>query len=49
MLIERGDELIEQIPSYRECGFEAIYIHNVSRNQLGFIVFMAREVLPAFR
>jgi coenzyme F420-dependent glucose-6-phosphate dehydrogenase len=48
LLIERGDELIEQIRSYIECGFEEIYIHNVSRNQLGFIDFMAREVLPAF-
>ena len=49
LLVERGDELIEQIRGFIECGFEEIYIHNVSRDQLGFIDFMARDVLPAFR
>ena len=49
LLVERGDELVEQIRSYIECGFEEIYILNVSRNQVGIIDFMAREVLPAFR
>lgn len=29
--------------------FEEIYIYNVSRNELGFIDFMTRNVLPVFR
>lgn len=49
LLVERGIELVEQIRSYIACGFEEVYVHNVSRNQLGFIDFMALEVLPAFR
>jgi coenzyme F420-dependent glucose-6-phosphate dehydrogenase len=33
---------------YQEMGFSEIYLHNRGRNQLEFIEFFGREVLPAF-
>jgi probable non-F420 flavinoid oxidoreductase len=48
-LITQADELLAVIEEYRPCGFGELYIHNVSRDQEGFIQFMAREVLPALR
>ena len=49
ILIDRGGDLIMEVEKCVECGFDEIYIHNVSRDQIGFMNFMAREVLPAFR
>ncbi|HEV7434312.1 MAG TPA: TIGR03885 family FMN-dependent LLM class oxidoreductase [Pseudorhizobium sp.] len=46
-LIDRADALVQIIRDYASLGFSEIYIHNVSRDQLGFIRFMEREVLPA--
>jgi hypothetical protein len=36
-------------PELHRMWFEEIYIYNVSRNELGFIDFMTRNVLPVFR
>jgi probable non-F420 flavinoid oxidoreductase len=48
-LIDRSDELVAMIRHYASLGFREIYIHNVSRDQIGFIRFMKDEVLPALR
>ncbi|AYM66003.1 TIGR03885 family FMN-dependent LLM class oxidoreductase [Agrobacterium fabrum] len=45
-LVTTGEEVLELIASCYSCGIEEIYIHNVSRWQLDFIDFMAREVMP---
>jgi probable non-F420 flavinoid oxidoreductase len=45
-LITRGDELLHLVEECTSCGFDEIYIHNVSRDQLGFMNFMAEQ---AFR
>jgi probable non-F420 flavinoid oxidoreductase len=46
-LVTRGDELVELIEDARSSGFDEIYIHSVSRDQKGFVDFMAGEVFPA--
>ena len=43
-LITRGDELLDLVEECTSCGFDEIYIHNVSRDQLGFMNFMAEQV-----
>jgi coenzyme F420-dependent glucose-6-phosphate dehydrogenase len=48
-LITRGDELLNLIEEYAVCGFDEIYVHNVSRNQHGFIDFMAKQVLSKLK
>lgn len=48
-LVTKADELLALIDEYRTFGFDDIYIHNVSRDQAGFISFMARDVLPAIK
>jgi hypothetical protein len=48
-LITQGEELVELLREYASCGFGEFYIHCVSRDQEGFLRFMAKEVLPAFR
>jgi probable non-F420 flavinoid oxidoreductase len=48
-LITNGDELLEIIDEAASCGFEEVFIHNVSRDQVGFLRFMERTVLPYFR
>jgi G6PDH family F420-dependent oxidoreductase len=48
-LVTNGEELLPVIQECAACGFNEIYIHNVSRDQEGFIRFMAREVLPSLR
>ncbi|MBW6425203.1 LLM class flavin-dependent oxidoreductase [Rhizobium sp. XQZ8] len=45
-LIVHGEELLALIGAAGSCGFEEIYIHNVSLDQEGFLWFMAREVIP---
>lgn len=45
-LITNGDELLEIIDEAASCGFEEVFIHNVSRDQVGFLRFMERTVLP---
>jgi len=47
-LVTRAESLLDMIKECTSCGFEEIYIHSVSRNQIGFIEFMARDVLPNF-
>jgi coenzyme F420-dependent glucose-6-phosphate dehydrogenase len=47
VLIDRGEDLIAEIQRCAGCGFDEIYIHNVSRDQESFIKFMGTEVLPA--
>ncbi|NSY14958.1 TIGR03885 family FMN-dependent LLM class oxidoreductase [Agrobacterium vitis] len=42
-LITRGDELLDLVEECVSCGFDEIYVHNVSRNQHGFIDFMAEQ------
>lgn len=37
-LITRGTELFDLVEECASCGFEEVYIHNVSRDQHGFIV-----------
>ncbi|MES4993140.1 TIGR03885 family FMN-dependent LLM class oxidoreductase [Agrobacterium radiobacter] len=46
-LVTEGEDVLHLIAECRSCGITEIYIHNVSRDQQGFIRFMAREVLPA--
>jgi probable non-F420 flavinoid oxidoreductase len=48
-LVTQGKELLDILDECLSCGFEEIYIHNVSRDQEGFIRFMSNEVLPALR
>ena len=38
-LVTRGYELLDLIDEGASCGFDEIYIHNVSRNQRGFFEF----------
>jgi len=45
-LIVHGEELLALIDTAGSCGFDEIYIHNVSLDQEGFLWFMAREVFP---
>lgn len=44
-LITRGYELLDLIDEVASCGFEEIYIHNVSRNQRGFLNFITEQVI----
>ena len=44
-LITRGYELLDLIDEGASCGFDEIYIHNVSRNQRGFLNFMTEKVI----
>jgi hypothetical protein len=39
-LVTRGYELLDLINEGASCGFDEIYIHNVSRDQHGFIDVM---------
>jgi probable non-F420 flavinoid oxidoreductase len=48
-LITRSKQLLDIIDGCSSCGFEEIYIHNVSRDQRAFLNFMARAVLPELR
>lgn len=48
-LVTDADGLIDLIFVARDCGFEEVFIHNVSRDQMGFIDFMKRQVIPALR
>ncbi|MGN7295403.1 TIGR03885 family FMN-dependent LLM class oxidoreductase [Rhizobium sp. SAFR-030] len=48
-LITDGDELVEIISDVASCDFGEVFIHNVSRDQLGFLAFMKRQVLPYLR
>ncbi len=46
-----GDDpeaIIKSIEKYREAGFDHIYIHNIGPNQLEFIEFAKKEILPKF-
>ncbi len=38
-----------QLQHYVDMGFDEIHVHNVGRNQVEFIDFFGREVLPALR
>jgi coenzyme F420-dependent glucose-6-phosphate dehydrogenase len=48
-LVTEGRELLDMIADAQSLGFEEIYVHNVSRDQAGFMRFMSREVLPSVR
>jgi coenzyme F420-dependent glucose-6-phosphate dehydrogenase len=48
-LITTGHDLVELIEKAKSFGFRDVFIHNVTRDQLGFLRFMAREVLPSLR
>lgn len=48
-LCVRRDDVATLIADCASCGFDEIYVHSVSRDQIGFIDFMAREVLPPLR
>ena len=45
-LITSGDELLPIIDEISSLGFQEIFIHSVSRDQMGFLRFMADEVFP---
>jgi len=45
-LVTRPDRLIELISVAEACGFGEVFVHNVSRDQMGFLDFMKRQVLP---
>jgi len=44
-LVTNGRDLLDLIEESTACGFDEVYIHNVSRDQLGFMRFMAEEVI----
>lgn len=46
-LVTKGEDVLELVAECRSCGVGETYIHNVSRDQKGFLRFMGREVLPA--
>lgn len=48
-LITRADELLDLIEECEACGFDEIYIHNVSRDQYGFMDFMAGQVFSKLK
>ncbi|WP_348631326.1 hypothetical protein [Neorhizobium sp. S3-V5DH] len=43
-LITRGTELFDLVEECAACGFEEVYIHNVSRDQHGFMRFVAEQM-----
>lgn len=43
-LITRGAELLDLVGKCTACGFDEVYIHNVSRDQHGFMGFMTKHV-----
>ncbi|MDR6820782.1 G6PDH family F420-dependent oxidoreductase [Neorhizobium sp. 2083] len=48
-LITRADQLLDIIHQCASCGFDEIYIHNVSLDQHAFMGFVGRAVLPELR
>ena len=46
-LVIDADELLAAIEECASCGFNEIYIHNVSRDQIGFLNFMKLDVLQS--
>lgn len=48
-LISRADQLLDILQECASCGFDEIYIHNVSRDQYAFMDFMRNAVLPELR
>jgi len=44
-----GNDVATLIEQCASCGFDEVYVHSVSRDQMGFMDFMAREVLPHLR
>lgn len=42
------DDYIQKIKEFHEMGFEKIDVHNVNKNQKGFIRFFNEEILPEF-
>ena len=47
-LCVQGDDVAALIEQCASCGFDEVYVHSVSRDQVGFIEFMGREVFPNF-
>lgn len=45
-LITRADQLLDIIQECASCGFDEIYIHNVSRDQYAFMDFMGARSCP---
>ncbi|HEX2147096.1 MAG TPA: TIGR03885 family FMN-dependent LLM class oxidoreductase [Pseudorhizobium sp.] len=43
-LVTEADELLAAVEECASCGFNEIYIHNVSRDQIGFLNFMKLDV-----
>ncbi|CDZ42326.1 Hypothetical protein NGAL_HAMBI1146_50920 [Neorhizobium galegae bv. officinalis] len=48
-LITRGTELVELVEECAACGFDELYVHNVSRDQHGFIRFVAEKVFSMLK
>jgi probable non-F420 flavinoid oxidoreductase len=48
-LVTSPEPLIEIISTAEACGSEEVFVHNVSRDQIGFLNFMKRQLLPALR
>jgi coenzyme F420-dependent glucose-6-phosphate dehydrogenase len=48
-LVTAPATLLEIISAAEACGFEQLFIHNVSRDQIGFLQFMKRQIFPALR
>ena len=48
-LVTNSDELLALLSDVSSSGFEEVFIHSVSRDQLGFLRFMANEVFPHLR
>jgi coenzyme F420-dependent glucose-6-phosphate dehydrogenase len=46
-LVTAPATLLDIISAAETSGFEQLFIHNVSRDQIGFLQFMKRQVLPA--
>ena len=42
------EPIVEMIRQYAEAGYEHVYVHQIGRDQEGFLRFAERELLPAF-
>ena len=42
------EPIVEMIRQYAEAGYDHVYVHQIGRDQEGFLRFAERELLPAF-
>lgn len=49
LLVDRPEVLISALKKYKAMGFTRITLHNVNRDQVGFLELMGSDVLPSFK